>query len=230
MAVNVKENEAGAVHERLVQARNRIIHSVLTEGLKPSIRLGRNNGNLLSGSRHPLYDLSGIIIDSEDNRPMFKIGLGEYYNTVERNLYENEHSVLPVVMERPWNGISYDSFYHDPENAQLLSGRCRNSFLVVTSRDYSDVCTRLFYPATPEKNLCAIFPSGIWQDYRIAHMKQGFPFPVRTTSRVVEKKVGSLTIPVPDFETILQDISWEVDGPKWVHGVRLPTLDDLDHI
>lgn len=205
--------------------RSEIVNSVLERGLKPSSQL--EGMYLGSGTGKPLNMLEGVLIDGVDDDPMFKMGFKRSRYDLGEALYANELSVLPVVAERPENGPFYLRFYRDPANLGLITARVNSSFLVVILTDNN--CPRRLDPVDPEDSLCFIFPSLIWEQYPklVSH---DLLTKVRVTATQVMRRFSGgfpTEIPVPDYESVLRQLSLEHPGMKWVHGVRLPIAEDL---
>jgi hypothetical protein len=232
MSCGIKEN--GILTETLQERRNKIIVSVLTKGLKSSYGLDNNSGFIGSGDNEKLKIISGRVIREAhaNNSTEFHSPIEDYELDIQLGLYFNGYSVFPVLQERPWNGVYYRNFYTDPHNADLLSKRCLSSFLVVCKFDSQSTNISTSNSFYPNDFLGVIFPFKIWEEYghQLDNISNGLK--VITTNQITERIVGRLQTPiiVPDYESILRLLSRTESGAKWIHGVRLPTNEDMDHI
>ena len=75
-----------------------------------------------------------------------------------------------------------------------------------------------------------IFPQPILENVGEVNTN-GLSIPIKVTTRRIRREVGLWNMNVVDYETPLNEIANELEGePIWVHGVRLPTEEDLARV
>lgn len=236
------EDQGGAL--LLAQWRAEIIDDILQHGLKAGVTLrlqgkrylrsvDKSAGGLTAGSY-----VEGVTLGPPTHPHYQKVQEG-FSGETHRILYMDGFSVLPVLAER---------FLDDSTTSiSTLAKRIYSSFLVVCRvEDDDDIWLRVTSTALPgnaenmllvpsNKFSYAVFPEAIWNEYcQNGQETEKIKTPVRLVANSIERRLGFIPyrfsqtfLQVPDYEQALLDILDEVKHPIWIHGVRLPTLDDL---
>ncbi len=84
----------------------------------------------------------------------------------------------------------------------------------------------------PDRFSYLIFPKALWDEYQNQGIKIGNDFQVRIAKRSVQRTLfeGKLQLAVPDYESAILEILKKRGEPIWVHGVRLPTEEDIKRL
>ncbi|GEM_PF-4611727 len=173
---------------------------------------------------------------------------GDYFENLPRALYKNQFSVLPVITEKRTDPYSFMRYINadEPsekatalnwieENREILAKRLASSFLVVCLFDESFIQLALHTngkeQVEPSSFIFLIFPSIILSEYYdlAENRKRQIPIPIKVVPGTVRRKLAGIPEPfaVPNYEFVLKQILQETGAPVWVHGVRLPTQEDL---
>ena len=136
---------------------------------------------------------------------------------------------------------------------QVLEPRISSSFLIVVNETMGNLIekSRRFIFSSEKERLRAlehlgrlqisrmpsdrfsylVFPQSVWNEYqgRQTHLNENSQ--VRLVKRKIKRTLfeKKLVLTIPDYEGALLKILEERGEPIWVHGVRLPTEDDLLH-
>lgn len=231
------DREAASLHEEhFYEWGDKIITSVLAEGLKPASALASAKIDYFgSADDKPEGLICGRVIPSVGYQmPRFRDEIYQYMKkrreeSITEGLYgtiDVSTSVLPVVMER-YGEDQIDEY--DTTNPKNLEERGRASFVVAVAHenrpwDMDDEVSRDAIP--PEDFLQLFVPLDVWNRHAKAFTNVAHKTSVITGSTTIQFPVlGRLT--VPDYESSLRKFSDKVRKTLWVHGVRLPTIDDL---
>lgn len=214
--------------------RKNIIEGILQNGLLPASEQGGLNSE---DREHKPWVYGTKIMHPSGVHPAI------FINLIPGALYWGGNSILPVIAERQGETFPYRI---DPATQELIEKRIASSFLVVcrsadlepfqkdesgefvkdrvSSKDFSV----LVFPLTFANELEGLFSTST--------LGIGKPR-IKIVEGVVTKKLiftppptsptFSLDGRVPDYESSLMDVLKELGGPIWVHGVRLPTKEDL---
>lgn len=84
----------------------------------------------------------------------------------------------------------------------------------------------------PNRFSYLLFPKAIWEQYKNGQIElssSGNGAKIKVVKRTIERKLfeRKITLTVPDYEGSLLEILRDHKEPIWVHGVRLPTKEDL---
>lgn len=213
---------------QLIQARARIINSVLNDGLMSSFALQRQGGlHLPSSDRVPSRVIEGALLH------FFPSGT-EPYEDIEDILYGGDRSCISVICERSYdNGFSDPAFYLsgelDPESVRTeLGERVKASFMIVLNTDRPHA-----QKVEPHEFLSILFPFEIWKEYLGENPDIKLDDRIRIVTGDVQRKLcfddhwDRPKLPVPDYENHIINISEKIGHTLWLHAVRLPTAYDL---
>lgn len=210
----------------LAKARMDIIDSVLSRGLLPKSFLEQTQISHLGS------------MDESNPGLKFRTGsvesasLYDGDNGYEDTLYDSAFAVLPVICERGY-GNHYRKRTQPEEEKRVIEERAAASFVVVF--EGSNMMT-----GVPLANIrFFIFPESIYKQYTIVKgggIQTSIPIIVVTNS--IERRIrGSRPVTVPNYEAALKTTEKILtkDNKRRVtdfriHGVRLPTTEDLKHI
>lgn len=217
--------------------RAAIIKSVFTRGLLPGSELEReNSNNFISSSDKKLKsEVCGRLIFPP---AISEQGVERYRGGVKTGLYMHADCVFPVLLERKEDTrlaefASLSLHGQIPaitnEELQRYTERASSSFLViakpfsVTGAPYSSD------PVAPDTFIALIFPQAVWEEYS-ANPDNTLPATqVKVTANTLQRVVWPVPdfLSVPDYETPIEEISQTLHRTVWIHGVRLPTAEDL---
>lgn len=227
---------------QLADLRRRIIDGVLTHGLVAPANLRKTDLPFFgSATPHDFPDMvRGHGLDS------LNFLKSCYHERVEEELrlrldgilYKSVDSIMPVMMERDGE----ETFWAHPANPKrvnycqdldLLERRLASCFLVAADWDNLTMGRNAAEEVKPEAFRYLIFPQDIWAEYQRARKKE-VQVPVMVTSGVLERPLlgGAFrSMTVPDFETSILQILNELErlAGVWIHGVRLPIAEDIQH-
>lgn len=135
-------------------------------------------------------------------------------------VYGDADGILPVVCERsgepPIEIFSLEPFLR----------RGTSSFLVVCEPENRNISR--FYMGTRELVTPSSFKYLVFPENTLQQIPEvNTSIPIKTTSRLLTRIIGLKQLQVPDYEEPLNAIVDELGYPIWVHGVRLPTEEDL---
>lgn len=243
--VEVKELTPG-----LQELRAGIINSVLEHGLKPSDQLKEEGKfHMPSKDSDAFYEVEGCIVKPSASYP----DPGDFLIDLDNSLYTDERSIFPVMIERRNDFSGLEMFYDQLDTLYqqyprmtahergVAEQRMSASFLVVyrTSNlpglmENSGMVEAYGVEETglaPDVIAYLVFPKGIFDEYQRSNLaKDKIVIPTKIISKSIKKKLMWLkqnTFRVPDYESTLRTIVDEIGEPIWVHGVRLPTQEDV---
>ncbi|MDO8620727.1 MAG: hypothetical protein Q7R31_00360 [Candidatus Levybacteria bacterium] len=77
-----------------------------------------------------------------------------------------------------------------------------------------------------------IFPQTVWANYQNQKIQTDRNIRTRLVAQSIKRKLltRTLSLSVPDYESALLEILNERKEPIWIHGVRLPTEDDIKRL
>lgn len=214
------------------ELRARIINSVLNNGLKPASKLLREQTPHIPSNDADPYDMvEGWII-----KPRRGLEKEQLFSRINNVLYTNRSfSILGVLTER-FQDEYYALRLKYAEGRALAEGRMRSSFLVVYKflGEPIDTKERVGWmeeeELKPENILYVVMPEDIYEDYQKSHLAQEVKAPIKVVgfkeAKLFGLKVNSMQ--VPDYEQALVEIAQEADDEVWVHGVKLPTQEDVE--
>lgn len=221
---------ASEISLTLQKWREEIIRSVLTGGLKPGSVLNfKGEKCLLADDDLPSSEVCGCSISW--------VSLAEV-------LYWNAYSILPVISERlglkswyiagRWQSLS-------EEEISNIEKRFTSAFLVVCdeNRIPLEEDSALI---SPENFLCVIFPRVIYDplspDTKAIIAESGAD--IEVVRGFIKREIPDSSIfpnysppdppkfIVPNYEKALRRMRRESEVGLWVHGVRLPTEEDVE--
>lgn len=206
------------------------VSSVLTQGLVPGEKL-YNQGKLDLSCMHKGYlqAISGIVV----MEPWGRWGNTQY--DLQRNLYNDPNCLFPTLTERLgeplWWGIRWNRPPMTKKEAKHFQTRMSSSMLIVQS-NYQKVkwggTERM--EVLPKNFDCIAFPEAVWEMVGEDVMDI---IPRKSEVIVVKDQVKrsfwcfGRTFEVPDYEAIILNRISEDNARVWVHGVRLPTHQDV---
>lgn len=227
----VKDQEPAEDPPALVQWRARIIDSVLTNGLKPASLL-QLEGYLGSVDRRPDTRVLGWLL--KPIRFMLAHPYQIWDHDLRAALYEfASSSILPVISERPREA---KNFLRTIIEREKFVKRASASFLAVCGKDPRGKIVVDNGPRSQIEErqqvlssalLYVVFPKPILEEYLSIHSILGIKIPFKTAYGIVTRSIEGQEVEILDYETPLNEIVNEVKGPIWVHGIRLPTEEDL---
>lgn len=154
---------------------------------------------------------------------------------INLGLYQGMSSVLPVVAERA-NELGSETAEQMPE---ILEERFANSFLVVTPLDkienVEDISGEVSVRGNikPDQFSAILIPESLYDKVAPRFAERGI-----RTIRVAAKKVklfqghfykeGGKALTVPDYEREVRELLRDSEIPLFLHGVRLPTREDVN--
>lgn len=213
--------------ENLSTARARVINAIMTEGLL-SARSLHEQGRRYYGSfdATPYHACNGCVINNS-------------HETITWALYSRSviGSILQVIMERPGerlSGIKPDNYLQGwlrkVKHGRIYEERLRASFLVVTkSGGGIGFASRLSVPIGEIEYF--VLPQNIWAEYEKTNAlmrARNLNIPVKTVPGFINRTVAGIpSLKIPDYEGALKQIFQKEKGLLWVHGVRLPTEEDI---
>lgn len=215
---------------RLSAWRKVIIEGVLTKGIKPSVTLAENGrGYLGSSDSCPIASIYGCLVRPQLDYPCS----GHFKMQLDLALYNDSNSVIPVTTERPKEDRIFLKKRKTEVDKRLIQERVLSSFLVISnaSNEESKMPFRLTVRHNhikPEEFKVVVFPDKIWKEYS-SQTTNGNPFVRIRVVKPTEKKLwhAHYKFMVPNYEQILIEMLQQHDIAFWIHGVRLPTLEDL---
>lgn len=186
--------------------RREIFLSIESEGIL-SAQYMQDHRRLFIGSKDKFakHNVEGVVLQKRD--------FGTDWNT----LYRGGHSCMSVAGERDYT-INDD---HGKTINPLLQSRYNALFLVVSSKIHR-LCINT---VMPEEIDHFILPEEIYNELDVSSNK------VIVTREKINRNIGLLTPKmylIPDFELPLLKL-FEINKRLWVHSVRLPTVEDLNH-
>lgn len=149
-------------------------------------------------------------------------------------LYNGDSSVFPVVCER-----GYERKYETAEQSQaVLEDRVQNSILIVTEMDniksFSNKSNEVYLPELAPDKMTVLVPSGIFEEAKNIFGSRSIPV---ISVPFIEKQIykgrrqneipTSVRVKLPDFEKKVREMTAESKSPLFIHGVRLPTEEDV---
>lgn len=121
---------------------------------------------------------------------------------------------------------------------KVAEERMHSSFLVVyKTSDLDDV-----YPTMgladaevlpSDKVEYLVFPRKIYDQYLDSGLVVRTSTPIKVVDEYIERSVFGLTrsqFKIPNYKKALEEVLEEIGESIWVHGVRLPTQNDLDNV
>lgn len=214
----------------LTALRAEIIDSILTRGIKPSRAL-REEGirHLASVDRVPMELVVGRIISSSSEL--------RDQSSLDLHLYGSSRSIFPVLVEREHEReLFWTNQWLNQNGFELAERRMAASFLIVCragalSEDrYSTGRT-----VSPTLFAYIVLPEAISNEHLGPEAdKHGSGVTIkivrRTIKRVIKLDGEEHLLIVPDYEKSLIEILDELYNKAWVHGVRLPTEEDIERL
>lgn len=216
----------------IVQSRTAIIDSVLENGLKPSEKLkDQGSLHLPSVDREPYSQVEGCVLHP---RSAYGGEQSQFSTAMKHLLYAGARSILPVMMERDFDRLGLGKVELSDDEKSAIGRRMQSSFLVVypiNTRKMAGPETMSEAELQPDLIKYVIFPEDVYKQYKGVTKREIGPHKI--VGNVVKNiyrtgiyaKPDSLT--VPDYEKALEEIANEITQPVWVHGVRLPTEEDI---
>lgn len=150
-------------------------------------------------------------------------------------LYYSDSSVFPVVCER-----GYERKYETAEQLPtVLEERVQNSILIVAEMSevpsFSSKGNEVYLQKlTPDKFKVLIPQSffektkGIFESRGISVVSVPLVEKQVYKGRYQEGVIGGVKVDLPDFETQLRKMTSNSQSPLFIHGVRLPTKEDME--
>ena len=234
--MSMRERPAPHSHEStncsLAHWRSEIINDVISNGLKPSVIL-KNEGKpyLPSFDGKPMPFVSGVTFSPQTDY----LDKDAFLKDLRGELYFGPNSILPVIAERRnypyWGWVDYKWSDYDVLDS-IVSQRTKSSFLVVCDLDDFETIF-VMGKVLPNKFLYLVFPKNIISEFNQI-TNEGASTSVLT--KIVDQEIEAdmfghfglqKIIKVPDYEGAILEILEERAKPIWVHGVRLPTEEDL---
>jgi len=202
----------------LAKKRAGIINSILLDGLRSSKELNMEGTHYFGSVDGSPGSLHGRILNNFSN-PTEQIGDA---------LYAGGDSILPVMIEREREHKVYIDL--SPDEKGLLTRRVCSVVLIVCKvpyyHDNKRIITNGIMPT--EKFSYLLFPDTIWQETQpYLNLEKIKEVPVRVIKKEITRMVSRNKLRVPDFEGELLEILKNSRTSLWVHGVRLPTEEDV---
>lgn len=204
----------------LAQWRAEIINDIYRTGLRSGKRLAAERRTFIGSA------------DSELNNEIHGINLHysiDRRDSLEYVLHKDGNSILPVISERPSEDtLLYDRQLLNPQDLELLTRRVHSSFLVVCFQNRIEDVEHI----PPNVFACVVFPRKIWEECSwLIASNQERKVPVKLVDKTVRRMLGHHHyIEVPDYENAVLKILRAFKEPIFVHGVRLPTEEDLERL
>lgn len=215
-------------HRSLASLRTTIINDVISHGLMPVAELERTGRLYVCSSDTGSYSHSfvhGRIIPAHSGfgRPKW------FSKRISSGLYETGFSVLPVLMERQGEleyvpHLRLNPHHLTETDQRILERRVASSLIVIAERQQRGAIDGGVYP---KSFIALIFPEKIWDDYH-ANMQRETDLIIKVVRETVIRDVfEAFSLRVPDYESVLMSLLKKLKQPVWIHGVRLPTEEDL---
>lgn len=236
-----KKTEQEKPSPELTAARSHIISSILVNGLKSSATLSeKTNGYFGSIDKQTWHEVHGRsfypLAQSPNNAfksPKYTRQRAYDWN-FHMGLYDGDNSILPVVAERPSEGSEDRSSMSYSSSGKLeLQNRLLASIMVAyhVGTDSSPDGTHVTRPEnelTADQIAYLFIPEQIFTEF-FADPSHTTDKPIKIVRGTVKRSIrGGESIEVPDYEQAIKDTIEGTGQPLWVHGVRLPTQQDLD--
>ncbi|MFC1625978.1 hypothetical protein ACFL1Q_02980 [Patescibacteria group bacterium] len=204
-------------------AQNKLIKKIVQEGLRPSASLiGDNESCFRSSDRFPGKLVSGA------NFYLISHSQKENLTHISKKLYGTAMGVLPVVAERQGEGLR-SIFDLIAINKQETEEKLACSMLVVyfglRSKYYVLKEEELL---TPEEMQFILLPKKMAENFQPGELSR-----LNKKFRIVKKEkevtyYNRKKIMIPNYEDAILELLDKKRCPFWIHGVRLPTQNDID--
>lgn len=209
--------------DALAKWRGEIIDDILENGLK-SGRTLQTVGRQYLGSADavPFGRVEGCLFRPSSHYRNLNVARTH----ISDSLYAGAYSIFPVLAERPPH-MREDLKLTSPNNlGATFAKRMASSFLVVC-KSVGDTMSKSEDELLPHHFAYLVFPEAVWQEYSKKENSLGIP--VKIVSKAMDRRAEVIRrlLTIPDYESAILDILEEVNHPIWVHGVRLPTDDDV---
>lgn len=213
---------------QLVLERAKIIDDIVSQGLLSAKTL-HEQGRKYYGSfdDKPINLLSGYEISNRYQSVEKDINMVLYMRSVVGG-------ILEVILERPDERLFSGDVGNRLKNwskrlthGKIYEERLQSSFLVIAKgMGGHGLKGSLDVPVDDIKYL--VIPVGIWQEYqRTSENAANLNIPVKVVKDYINRTVAEIPfLTIPNYEDALKEIFDEI-GYLWVHGVRLPTVEDL---
>lgn len=140
-------------------------------------------------------------------------------------LYDGAFTVFTVLLERGYDNSLKNSFRWTEEQKRVAEERAGASFMVVYEGE-------AIMDRVPLANIqYFVFPEAVYNEYVSTEgtpPKSLIPI-ISVPSNITRKVRGGSGIRVPNYELALDKIRANANKILRVHGVRLPTKEDLEH-
>lgn len=146
------------------------------------------------------------------------------------SLYNDDSSVFPVVCER-----EYERKYETAEQSpRVLEERVQNSMLVVAEMDkidsYTHKSNEIYLENLSPDKMVVLVPQYFFKEANSIFEPKGITvvsIPLVEEEIYKERKQNRVKVKLPDYETTLREIMKNSNSPLFIHGVRLPTTEDI---
>ena len=216
-------------------SRARIIEDISGNGLNTPLRLRGTKEEFFPSNDEvkgyledfPDYPdhVSGNLVNPRKIGSGLKIG-----SNLWNKLYASAVGVMAVICERndPNDFLNVPRSYLSPVTQQqkdLLERRMAASFMVVCDENVEHKVG----PIPSSDFLYILIPKPICDEYRNVRPNALSSNKVVIVESVIKRQVDvrPITLMVPNYEGVLRRLLSERGKPLWVHGVRLPTEEDL---
>lgn len=231
-----REQDSPDLNAEKIKLSKRIVTSVARNGLVSSDTFGYEGEQMLT-STTPVAVRPGIIHMHTLRTP----------EDVDKHLYRRIlTSVFPVMFERPREPVP--ETHNLPDD--ILADRAKNTLLVVATDPsleniIHETRVKFYNPATgtieergevQESKTDSPLSTSLLSHFLLPdelHQELLLDDPrVRTVGYITHEVVGSpgRSLVVPDYEAELRQIMAATGTPVYIHGVRLPTVDDMQHL
>lgn len=216
--------------DKLARRRGAIIDDILQGGLKPSAQLVKEDRLYFGSADTELSTVvSGIHITPASSKPRERY---QQYEELRKSLHSPANSVFSVIGERLGESPFSTDHANNPNYAQRLSASfiavCRFKRIGAPRERHGIFFHAREETIPPENFVYLIFPQAIWEEY--CHNGGNAQSNAVPTSIIEGKRREEMLGPynVPDYQSGVWSVMNEVNDYVWIHGVRLPTLEDLD--
>lgn len=210
----------------LGDVRRKLILDIAKGGLKSSASLEQSNQD------------SYRSIDSKPSEYVYGRGFKPeggfrsrelFENSIKQALYMTDNSILSVTAERQGESSGDTFLYRARKNQkQVIEGRLASSMLVVYEGSSGDsYLTRKEEDLGADRIICILLPKSMADNFQQTELEE-MGVDIRVVDRKVKRRLfHGDKLKIPDYEGEIKRLLEEQNKPLWIHGVRLPTQEDL---